>query len=43
MGGEIWVDLDSRLTHTGSILFEGHYARRAESASEPEPAGTAGA
>jgi hypothetical protein len=28
MGGEIWVDLESRLTHVGSIAFVGDYATR---------------
>ena len=28
MGGEIWVDLESRLTHVGSIAFVGDYASR---------------
>jgi len=28
MGGEIWVDLESRLNHVGSIVFVGDYASR---------------
>jgi len=28
MGGEIWVDLESRLTHVGSIAFQGDYSSR---------------
>jgi hypothetical protein len=30
MGGEIWVDLDSRLNHAGSITYRGDYATRFE-------------
>jgi len=26
MGGEIWVDIDSRLNHAGSMIFHGDYA-----------------
>jgi hypothetical protein len=26
MGGEIWVDIDSRLNHAGSMTFHGDYA-----------------
>jgi len=39
MGGEIWADLESRLTHTGSLTFEGDYARHLEvvPASERPP------
>jgi len=28
MGGEIWVDLESRLNHVGSMVFAGDYATR---------------
>lgn len=31
IGGEIWLDLDSRLTHTGPHSFAGAFSRRSES------------
>jgi hypothetical protein len=35
MGGEIWVDLESRLRHVGTVSFEGDMGRR-ETGERPE-------
>ena len=42
MGGEIWVDLHSRLTHIGRLAFDGNLAGRYPAPARPaetEPAG----
>jgi hypothetical protein len=49
LGGEIWLDLESRLTHTGTSSYEGDCAGRyatlpqSRSAGAPEAAGRAAA
>jgi len=36
MGGEIWVDLTSKLDHVGSMVFRGNLAARVDLPREPE-------
>ncbi len=37
LGGEIWIDLQSRLSHTGTMTFYGNAATQFGGASEPAP------
>ncbi len=36
IGGEIWIDLHSRLTHVGSFNFEGDFSTQFSPSSDPE-------
>jgi hypothetical protein len=36
IGGEIWIDLQSRLTHVGSFHFEGDFSTQFSASSDPE-------
>lgn len=36
IGGEIWIDLQSRLTHVGSFYFEGDFSTQFSLPSDPE-------